>query len=159
MKNEPVANLLDETDLALLEQLQRDCRQTVAQLSEKVHLSSSACHRRIKALEEAGAITNYVAKLSSKKLGYTVEFFVELSLATQDDGAFEQFEKEVKKIPEILECYMLGGQYDYLLRVVAIDPEDYERIHRKAISRLPGVTRIQSILSLRTVKAGGIPLS
>ncbi len=68
MKNEPVANVLDETDLALLEQLQRNCRQTVAQLSEKVHLSSSACHRRIKALEEAGAITNYVAKLSSKKL-------------------------------------------------------------------------------------------
>lgn len=159
MKNGRVSSVPDETDIAILEQLQRDCRQTVAQISDKVHLSTSSCHRRIKALEESGTITSYVAKLSSKKLGYSVEFFVELSLATQVDDAFEQFEKAVRRIPEVLECYLVGGQYDYLLRVVAIDAEDYERIHRNSISRLPGVTRIQSILSLRTVKAGrGLPL-
>lgn len=150
----------DEIDLAILEQLQRDCRQTVAQISEKVHLSTSSCHRRIKSLEQAGVIKNYVAKLSSKRLGYSVEFFVELSLATQVEDAFEEFESAALKIPEVLECYLVGGQYDYLLRVVAIDAEDYERIHRKSISRLPGVTKIQSILSLRTVKADrGLPLS
>lgn len=160
MKQQSVANVLDETDIAILEQLQRDCRQTVAQISQKVHLSTSSCHRRIKALEESGTIKRYVAKLSAKSLGYGVEFFVELSLATQDEDAFEQFEQAVNKIPEVLECYLVGGQYDYLLRVVAVDAEDYERIHRKAISRLPGVTRIQSILSLRTVKAGhGLPLN
>ncbi len=150
---------LDESDIIILEQLQRDCRQTVAQIAAKAHLSTSACHRRIKALEESGLITGYVAKLSSKRLGYSVEFFVELSLATQAEGAFEEFEREVLKIPEVLECYLVGGQYDYLLRVVAIDAEDYERIHRQSISRLPGVTRIQSILSLRCVKPmRGLPL-
>ncbi|MEM7474439.1 MAG: Lrp/AsnC family transcriptional regulator [Planctomycetota bacterium] len=159
MKHETVSNLLDETDVAILEQLQRDCRQTVAQISEKVHLSTSACHRRIKALEEAGTITNYVAKLSAKKLGYRVEFFVELSLATQKDDAFEQFEKAIKGIPEVLECYLVGGQYDYLLRIVAVDTEDYERILRHSISKVPGVTNIQSILSLRTVKAAGLPVN
>lgn len=160
MKSEKISLELDETDTAILEQLQRDCRQTVAQISNRVHLSTSACHRRIKALEECGIVTSYVAKLSSKKLGYSVEFFVELSLATQVEDAFEKFEKAVRKIPEVLECYLVGGQYDYLLRVVAMDAEDYERIHRQSISRLPGVTKIQSILSLRTVKAGrGLPLS
>ena len=157
MKNEKVT--LDEFDVAILEQLQRNCRQTIGQIASKVHLSTSACHRRIKALEESGVITNYVAKLASKKLGYSVEFFVELSLATQKDGAFEEFEKAVRKIPEVLECYLVGGQYDYLLRVLGVDAEDYERIHRESISRLPGVTRIQSILSLRTVKANhGLPV-
>lgn len=160
MRIEKVNVVLDESDLAILAQLQRDCRQTVAQISAKVHLSTSACHRRIKALEESGVIKSYVAKLSEKKLGYSVEFFVELSLATQVEDAFEKFEKAVRIIPEVLECYLVGGQYDYLLRVVAVDAEDYERIHRQAISRLPGVTRIQSILSLRTVKAGhGLPLT
>ena len=150
----------DEIDLAILEQLQRDCRQTVAQISERVHLSTSSCHRRIKTLEQAGIIKNYVAKLSSKRLGYSVEFFVELSLATQVEDAFEEFESAVRKIPEVLECYLVGGQYDYLLRIVAVDAEDYERIHRQSISRLPGVTKIQSILSLRTVKADrGLPLT
>jgi len=160
MKNAKDSSVLDETDIAILEQLQRDCRQTVAQISEKVHLSTSSCHRLIKALEESGTITGYVARLSSKKLGYSVEFFVELSLATQAEDAFETFEKAVRKIPEVLECYLVGGQYDYLLRIVAVDAEDYERIHRQSISRLPGITKIQSILSLRTVKAGrGLPLS
>lgn len=159
MKSEARTFEFDEYDMAILEQLQRDCRQTVAQIAGRVHLSTSACHRRIKALEESKTITRYVAKLSSKKLGYSVEFFVELSLATQVEDAFEQFEKAVRKIPEVLECYLVGGQYDYLLRVVAVDAEDYERIHRHSISRLPGVTKIQSVLSLRTVKADrGLPI-
>ncbi len=80
-------------------------------------------------------------------------------VVTQVDNAIEQFEKGVRRIPEVLECYLVGGQYDYLLRVAALDAEDYERIHRQSISRLPGVTKIQSILCLRTVKAGqGLPL-
>ena len=150
---------LDEVDLAILEQLQQNCRQTVAQISSRVHLSTSACHRRIKVMEDKNVITNYTAKLSPKELGFTTEFFVELSLAVQADDAFEKFEKEVVKIPEVLECYLVGGQYDYLLRVVAQDTEDYERIHREAIARLPGVTRIQSILLLRSVKVGqGLPI-
>jgi DNA-binding Lrp family transcriptional regulator len=150
---------LDDTDLQILEQLQRNCKQSIAELAERVLLSVSACHRRIKTLEDAGIITGYVAKLSAQQLGYRVEFFVELSLASQGEEAFKKFEKAVLLIPEVLECYLVGGQYDYLLRIVASDTEDYERIHRESISRLPGVTRIQSILSLRTVKSNfGLPI-
>ncbi len=110
-------------------------------------------------MEELGVISKYVAKLSAKHLGYSIEMFVEISLATQAEDAFEQFEKAARAVPEILECYLVGGQYDYLLRVVAVDAEDYARIHRTQISRLPGVTRIQSSMSLRTVKAGwGLPI-
>jgi len=150
---------LDEIDLEILEQLQRNGKQSIAELAERVLLSVSACHRRIKVLEDAGVIVGYVARMSAQKLGFRVEFFVELSLASQGEDAFKKFEKAVLLIPEVLECYLVGGQYDYLLRIVARDTEDYERIHRESISRLPGVTRIQSILSLRTVKANyGFPI-
>lgn len=150
---------LDETDLEILDHLQHNCKQSIAELAERVLLSVSACHRRIKALEEAGVVVGYVAKMSAQKLGFRVEFFVELSLSTQGEEAFQKFEKAVLLIPEVLECYLVGGQYDYLLRIIARDTEDYERIHRESISRLPGVTRIQSILSLRTVKSNyGFPV-
>lgn len=149
----------DETDIKILSILQRNCRQTISELAAQVRLSKSACHRRVKALEECGLISKYVAKLSAKLLGFSIEMFVEISLATQAEDAFESFEKAVRAVPEVLECYLVGGQYDYLLRVIAADAEDYARIHRTQISRLPGVTKIQSSLSLRTVKAGwGIPL-
>jgi DNA-binding Lrp family transcriptional regulator len=151
--------MLDDTDKAILTQLQRNCRLTVAEISDLVSLSKSACHRRIKAMEEDGLISSYVARLEPRKLGYSIQMFVEISLATQAEDAFEQFEKAVRRVPEILECYLVGGQYDYLLRVIAADSDEYERIHRMHISRLPGVTRIQSSLSLRTVKAGwALPL-
>jgi Lrp/AsnC family transcriptional regulator, leucine-responsive regulatory protein len=150
---------LDEIDLQILAQLQRDCHQSIATIAERVHLSTSACHRRIKALEDNGTITGYNAKVAPQRLGYRVEIFVELSLATQGEEAFSKFEKALRVIPEVIECYLVGGQYDYLLRIVATDTEDYERIHRQSISRLPGVSRIQSLLSLRTVKANhGLPI-
>jgi Lrp/AsnC family transcriptional regulator, leucine-responsive regulatory protein len=159
MKSAKVAVVLDDCDVEILRLIQHNCHQTVAQISDKVHVSTSACHRRIKALEKQGVIRGYVAKLSPKKVGYTVEFFVELSLATQTEDAFDKFERAVCKVPEVHECYLVGGQYDYLLRVIAVDAEDYERIHRESICRLPGVIRIQSMLSLRTVKADqGLPI-
>lgn len=158
MKTEKQVSM-DDTDIQILANLQNNCRQSISELAEKVHLSTSACHRRIKSLEDVGVVTGYVAKLSPQKLGFRAEFFVELSLATQGEEAFENFEKALRQIPEVLECYLVGGQYDYLLRIVAQDTEDYERIHRQSLSRLPGVTRIQSILSLRTVKPNlGLPI-
>lgn len=150
---------MDETDVQILAQLQSNCRQSISELAEKVQLSTSACHRRIKALEESEIITGYIAKLAPHKLGYCVEFFVELSLSTQGEEAFDKFEKALQNIPEVLECYLVGGQYDYLLRIVAQDTRDYERIHRQGLSRLPGVARIQSLLSLRTIKPNhGLPI-
>jgi Lrp/AsnC family transcriptional regulator, leucine-responsive regulatory protein len=151
---------LDQTDMQILAHLQHNCRKSIAELAEKVNLSTSACHRRIKSLEDDGVITGYVAKLSPQRLGYRAQFFVELSLSSQGEEAFEKFEKALSQIPEVLECYLVGGQYDYLLRIIAQDTEDYERIHRYGLSRLPGVARIQSILSLRNVKPNrGLPIS
>jgi DNA-binding Lrp family transcriptional regulator len=150
---------LDKIDRILLTELQRDSRQSIADLAAKAALSPSACHRRVKLLEDAGAIEGYTAKLSRTALGFTNEFFVEVSLSSQTEEAFEKFERAILREPEILECHLMSGQFDYLLRIAATDATDYERIHRSKISRLPGVQRIQSSLALRTVKPwGGYPV-
>ena len=154
------SQVLDKADKILLAELQRDCRQSIADLAAKAALSPSACHRRIKLMEEAGVIEGYGAALARKALGLTIEFFVEVSLAAQTEPAFERFEAAVKRVPEILECHLMSGQFDYLLRIAAADAADYERVHRAHIARLPGVQRIQSALALRTVKPwAGYPVA
>ena len=143
---------LDRTDKIILTQLQRQGNMALAELAEKAGLSASSCHRRVKLLEQKGIITGYSAALDRKALGLTNEFFVEVSLVAQTEEAFEKFEKAVQRVSEILECHLMSGQFDYLLRVIAKDAEDYERIHRTKLARLPGLQRIQSSLALRTVK-------
>lgn len=150
---------LDKTDKIILTELQRNAQRPIAELAERAGLSPSSCHRRVKLLEEAGVIRGYTANLDRAALGLANEFFVEVSLSAQTEEAFEKFEKAVQRVPEILECHLMSGQFDYLLRVVAADATDYERIHRSRISRLPGVQRIQSSLALRTVKGwAGYPI-
>ncbi len=144
---------LDKIDKIILNELQKNSRQSILDVANRAGLSASSCHRRIKLLEEAGVITGYAAMLDRATLGLTNEFFVEVSLSAQTEEAFEKFEKAIQRVPEILECHLMSGQFDYLLRVVAMDAADYERIHRSRISRLPGIQRIQSSLALRTVKA------
>lgn len=150
---------MDTTDKIILSQLQRQGNLPLSDLAEKAGLSASSCHRRVKALEAKGIITGYNAAIDRKALGLANEFFVEVSLTGQSEDTLEKFEKAVQRVPEILECHLMSGQFDYLLRVVARDAEDYERIHRTRIGRLPGVQRIQSMLALRTVKDwGGYPV-
>jgi DNA-binding Lrp family transcriptional regulator len=150
---------LDKQDKIILNSLQRDARLPLAELAHKAGLSPSSCHRRVKLLEEDGVIISYTANLERARLGLTNEFFVEVSLAAQTEEAFEKFERAIQRVPEILECHLMSGQFDYLLRVVAQDAADYERIHRTKLSRLPFIQRIQSALALRTVKGwGGYPL-
>ncbi len=151
--------VLDRIDKTILTELQKDAQQPIAALAAKAGLSPSSCHRRVKLLEGAGTITGYSATLDRSALGLANEFFVEVSLSAQTEQAFERFEKAVQRVREILECHLMSGQFDYLLRVAAADAADYERIHRSQISRLPGVQRIQSSLALRTVKAwAGYPV-
>lgn len=145
---------MDKKDSQLLMALQRDCRQSIAELGDMVALSPSACHRRIKLLEEKGVIQGYVARIDGKKAGYSIEFFVEVSLASQHQDALQAFEEAVKRVPEILECHLMTGVSDYILRVCALDTADYERLYRDRIAQLPGVSRIQSSLVLRTVTRG-----
>ena len=143
---------MDAIDAKILTALQKDGQASAAELSEQVNLSVSAIHRRIKLLEESGAIRCYMAVLDPRELGYSHDFFVEIALQSQSEATLEAFEEAVRKSPDIVECHLLTGAFDYLLRIATKGPEDYERVHRHALSSLPGVMRMQSSLVLKTVR-------
>ena len=150
---------LDATDQRILALLQRKGRMTNAELSESVHLSPSACHRRVQRLEAEGVIRDYVALLDARKLGRPTTVFVEITLSGQADEVLEAFEQQVKRVPDVLECHLMAGTADYLLKVVAQDTEDFARIHRQYLARLPGVAQMHSSFALRTVfKTTAIPV-
>ncbi|MCY1671995.1 Lrp/AsnC family transcriptional regulator [Novosphingobium sp. SL115] len=143
---------MDRADIALLEAIQADSALSIAELSDKVALSPSACHRRIKALEQAGVIIGYGARLEPRKLGLTVQVFVEITLNSQSREAMDRFEEAVADFDDILECHLMSGGADYLLRVAARDLEQYDHIHRDCLARLPGVSAMRSSFSLRRIK-------
>ena len=143
--------VLDATDRRILTVLQREGRITNADLSERVNLSPSACHRRVQQLEEAGFIDKYVALLNTRRMGKPTTVFVEITLQSQAEDLLDAFEREVARVPDILECHLMAGTADYLLKIVAEDTEDFARIHRQHLSRLPGVRQMHSSFALRTV--------
>lgn len=143
---------LDATDRRILETLQRSGRISNADLSERVNLSPSACHRRVQRLEEEGYISGYVALLDPRRMGRMTTVFVEITLTGQADELLDAFERAVARVPEVLECHLMAGSADYLLKVVAADTEDFARIHRRSLSALPGVRGMQSSFVLRTVR-------
>ncbi|MFN0262701.1 Lrp/AsnC family transcriptional regulator [Tepidamorphus sp. 3E244] len=143
---------LDTVDRAILLALQKDGRISNSDLAERVGLSQSACLRRVRALEEKGLIGGYAAILDQRACGLPGTAFVHISLEQQGRAALDAFERAVARVPEILECHLLAGQSDFLVRVVYRDADDLERIHTETLTQLPGVTRVQSTLTLRTVK-------
>lgn len=142
---------LDATDRRILSVLQKKGRISNADLSELVNLSASACHRRVHRLEEEGYIRDYVALLDERRMGRPTTVFVEITLSGQADEVLEAFEREVARIPDVLECHLMAGSADYLLKVVALDTEDFARIHRQYLAKLPGVSQMHSSFALRTV--------
>jgi len=151
--------MLDLLDKKILRSLQKDCRVPMQELGDQVGLSSSACHRRVKLLEERGMISGYHAHLSPDRLGFGMAFYVEVSLTDQSEATLREFEGAVRDAPEILECALVAGASDYLVRLVCQDAEDFERVHRTRLSRLPHVTKIQSNLAIRIVKPlSGLPV-
>ncbi len=142
---------LDETDRRILRVLQRQGRISNAELAEMIHLSPSACHRRLQRLEAEGMIAGYHARLDLRRIGRATVVFVEITLSGQSDEILDAFEREVSRVPDVLECHLMAGTADYLLKIVAADTEDFARIHRRYLSRLPGVTQMQSSFALRTV--------
>jgi Lrp/AsnC family transcriptional regulator, leucine-responsive regulatory protein len=144
--------ILDSQDRAILRALQLDGRQPNSALAEHVNLSESACLRRVRALEESGLIEGYTALISQRKAGLATNVFVSITLDRQDETDLRAFEDAVLKIPEVMECYLMTGDFDYLLRVVVADMDDYERVHAKHLTRLPGVARVHSSFALRTVQ-------
>lgn len=142
---------LDRTDRRILAALQESGRISNADLSERVHLSPSACHRRVKRLEAEGVITGYVALLDSLSLGRPSTVFVEITLRGQTEEVLDAFEREVALIPDLQECHLMAGTADYLLKLSVRDTDDFARIHRRYLARLPGVAQMHSSFSLRTV--------
>lgn len=150
---------LDTTDRKILAALQRNGRMSNAELSDQVNLSPSACHRRVQRLEVDGYIRNYVALLDARKMNVPTTVFVEITLQGQAEELLDAFEKAVARIPDVLECHLMAGTADYILKVVAEDTEDFARIHRQYLSRLPGVAQMQSSFALRTVfKTTALPV-
>lgn len=150
---------LDNTDRRILAVLQKTGRISNAELSERVNLSPSACHRRVGRLEEEGFLRDFVALLDPRAIGYPTTVFVEITLSGQADELLEAFEREVALVPEVLECHLMAGKSDYILKVVARDTDDFARIHRQKLARLPGVLGMQSSFALRTVfKTTALPV-
>lgn len=144
-------NKLDALDIEILKVLQKQGRISNAALAERVGLSASACSRRLDILEKTNVIKGYHARLSQKALDYTMIAIVHISLSGQFAKTLTEFEAAVKLCPNVLVCYLMSGEYDYILRVAARDLEDYERIHRDWISALPHVVKINSSFALREI--------
>ena len=142
---------IDATDRRILAVLQKERRVTNAELAERVNLSPSAGHRREQRLEAEGYIAGFVALLNARKLGRANTVFVVITLSGQADELLDAFERAVARVPDILECHLMAGTADYLLKVVAEDTEDFARIHRQYLARLPGVAQMHSSFALRTV--------
>ena len=142
---------LDTTDRRILAALQADARMTNAALADKIHLSASACLRRVRRLEESGVIAGYVTRLDRKKIGRGTSVFVEITLTSQHEDRLDEFETAVSAVADVMSCHLMAGNADYLLHVAAADVEDFERIHKAHLARLPHVAQLRSSFALRTV--------
>ena len=150
---------MDRYDKQILELLQQDGRISNKQLAERVNLSESACLRRVRALEDSGTIQRYVAMLSQDRVGVSGDVLVHIGLHREEQSELAAFEEAVRQIPEVMECYLMTGEFDYLLRVVVADMADFERIHKDELTRLPGVARVNSSVAIRKVlKRTALPL-
>lgn len=148
----PAYKRLDPIDWKILAALQENARIANVELAEKVNLSPSPCLARMKALEENGFIHRYVTLLDPKALGLAVNVFIQVRLEKQVDIALNAFEKAVAMRPEIMECYLMTGTTDYLLRVVVPDLDAYQKLITDFVAKIPGVGNIQSSISLKQVK-------
>ncbi len=142
---------LDATDCRILECLQADARIANVDLAAKVNLSPSPCLRRVRRLEEAGYVRGYVSLLDAAAIGLPVSVFVQVSLEKQVDDALDEFERRIVARPEVMECYLMTGDSDYLLRVVAPDIAAFQRFLLDHLTRMPGVASIKSSFALKQV--------
>ncbi len=143
---------LDQIDRRILRQLQDNARLSSTELAAEVGISASPCWRRVRALEEAGVIARYVTLLNPEALGLSISIFTNVTLDKQIEPALEAFQKAVRKRPEVMECYLMTGDFDYLLRVVVADLGAYERFLLDHLTRIPGVASIKSSFALKQVK-------
>lgn len=144
---------LDPYERKILRELQRDASQTTAQIAERVGLSSSPCWRRIDRLEREGFIKRRVALVDRKKVGLDAHVFAQVKLNAHGRANLDEFSAKIREFPEVLDCYVLMGSVDFLIRVVAADIEAYEKFFFEKLSQLPGVQELNSIVALSEIKA------
>lgn len=145
---------MDMIDRRIIEQLRRDSGLTGEQLGMKVGLSPSAAHRRVKALEEDGLILGYRARLSREALGNPSTMFVSVTLVDQRQATMMAFEAALSRTAQIAEAYLMSGESDYLIKVTVRADDSYERVHREILSTLPGVHRLVTQFTIRTLADG-----
>jgi DNA-binding Lrp family transcriptional regulator len=148
---------LDRLDTLILAELSANARVSQVELAERVGLSSTAIARRQKTLEDDGYIQAYQAALDLRQFGLTTTVLVRIALESQSDEALRSFEAGVVKCPSVVRCFLMSGSDDYIAIVLARDIQDFERIHRTELSRLPRVSRIQSSFALRDVVNRSVP--
>ena len=153
------SNKLDSVDTRILKVLQTDGRITNSELAERVGLSPAACHKRLKRLESDGTIKFYTVVLDRRFVGCPQSVFIQVQLERLGHEGIDAFEKAVMKVPEIIECHLMSGTFDYLLHVVVRDTEEFEKLHRHVLTALPGIIRMTSSFGLRNIKQrGALPL-
>jgi DNA-binding Lrp family transcriptional regulator len=149
---------MDEIDRRIVRTLRGDGRISNADLAVAVGLSASACHRRVRLLEESGAIRGYTVILGGPVETPGLVVLTQFTLDRQTEDFLNRFEAAVRRCPEVQDCYLMTGTADYLVKLKVADAADYERLHKDVLSRLPGVARLQSSFAIRTVEAAGRPV-
>lgn len=149
---------MDKIDRKILQVLQADSRASLQEISQTVGLSSTPCWSRIKKMEEAGVIEGYTIRLNAQAIGLGDTVMVQVTLDSHSDNTLEKFGETLASIPEVIEAYLVSGEYDYLLRVAVKDTKDYERLLRERLYKIKGVRHSKSSFVLRTLKRADLPL-
>ena len=149
---------LDKFDFSILSALQQDARISLAELSQTVGLTSSPCWSRIKRMEEAGVIEGYSVRVNAAKIGLADTVIVQVTLDNHSDEALFEFGQALAQIPEVLEAFLVSGDYDYYIRIAVADTRDYERLLRERLYKIPGIRHSKSSFVLRQLKQSQLPL-
>lgn len=150
---------LDRFDIAILQELQKDARAAVADIGERIGLSTTPCWNRIKRMEENGVITGYTATINPDEIGLRDTVLLQVTLDSHSEETLYEFGRALEDIPEVLEAFLVSGDYDYYIRIAVRDTRDYERLLRERLYKIPGIRHSKSSFVLRTLKSGWLPLS
>ncbi len=150
---------IDKFDVAILAALQRDARASLHEISASVGLSSTPCWNRIKRLEESGVILGYTLRMDPDRIGLRDTVILQVTLESHSEQTLYDFGKALEDIPEVLEAFLVSGDYDYYIKIAVRDTRDYERILRERLYQIPGIRHSKSSFVLRTLKSGMLPLS
>lgn len=149
---------LDRFDIAILQALQRDARISLQDLSKQVGLTSSPCWTRIKRMEATGVIEGYSVRVNAARVGLPDTVIVQVTLDSHSDEALFEFGRALEAIPEVLEAFLVSGDYDYFVRIAVADTRDYERLLRERLYKIPGIRHSKSSFVLRQLKQSLLPL-